>query len=188
MRWAVVRARGGRRCAFPPYGSAGPRGSARLDQLLQAAQPVRARLVRVDLRPGRPRDLADIDVAARIDGDAVRGDELAEFDPGMERAEPGEDLALVADDAEARPEIGHVAVDRLVGAELADIAQRLLAARHVEPARTVQVVPLRLVSSVAVEDLDAVVLAAGDIEPAVRIAADIVDDVELAGIRVGLAP
>src|SRR4051812_28270512 len=109
--------------------------SARLDQLLQAAQPVGSRLIRIDLRPRRPRDLADIDVAARIDGDAVRCDELAGIGAGMEIAEPGEDLALVADDADARAEIGHVAIHRLVGAELADIAERLLAARHVEAAR-----------------------------------------------------
>ncbi len=106
----------------------------------------------------------------------------------MEGAEPGEDLALVADDAETRAEIRHVAVDRLVGAEFADIAERLLAARHVETAGSVEVVPLRLVFAVAVEDLDAVVLAVGDVDPAIRVAADIVDDVELAGIGAGLAP
>jgi hypothetical protein len=52
----------------------------------------------------------------------------------------------------------------------------------------VEVVPLRLPFAVAVEDLDAMVLAIGDIEPAVRVAADIVRNVELAGIGAGLAP
>ncbi len=50
------------------------------------------------------------------------------------------------------------------------------------------VVPLRLVFAVAVEHLDAVVLAVGDIDPAIRVAAHIVGDVELAGIGAGLAP
>ena len=50
------------------------------------------------------------------------------------------------------------------------------------------VVPLRLVFTVSVKHLDSVVLAVGDIDPAVRIATDIVRDVELAGIGAGLAP
>src|SRR5437762_2154622 len=54
--------------------------------------------------------------------------------------------------------------------------------------RTMQVVPLRLPFAVAVEHLHAVVLAVGDIEPALRIAADIMRDVELAGIGAGLTP
>ena len=51
-----------------------------------------------------------------------------------------------------------------------------------------QVVPLRLVPAVAVEDLDAMVLAVGHVHPAVRVAADVVRDVELAGIGARLAP
>ena len=50
------------------------------------------------------------------------------------------------------------------------------------------VVPLRLVFAVAVEHLDAVVFAVGDVDPAVGVAADVVGDVELAGIGAGLAP
>src|SRR4029077_9382551 len=60
--------------------------------------------------------------------------------------------------------------------------------RHVEPTGTMQIVPLRLVAAVAVEDLDAVVLPVGDIDPALGVAADIVDDVELARIAARLAP
>ena len=52
----------------------------------------------------------------------------------------------------------------------------------------VQIVPLRLVFAVAVEHLHAVVLAVGDIDPAVGVGDDVVDDVELAGIGAGLAP
>jgi hypothetical protein len=42
--------------------------------------------------------------------------------------------------------------------------------------------------AVAVEHLHAVVLAVGDIDPAVGIGRDVVHDVELAGIGAGLAP
>src|ERR1700721_1109561 len=52
----------------------------------------------------------------------------------------------------------------------------------------VQIVPLRLVSAVAVEHLHAVVLAVGDIDPAVGVSDDVMDDVELAGVGAGLAP
>lgn len=51
-----------------------------------------------------------------------------------------------------------------------------------------QVVPLRLVFAVAVEYLDAVVLAVGNIDEAVGVGCNIVDDVELAGIGAGFAP
>jgi hypothetical protein len=60
--------------------------------------------------------------------------------------------------------------------------------RHVEPARPVQVVPLRLVPPVRVEHLDAMVLPVRHIDPAIRVAGDVVDDVELARIRPGLTP
>ncbi len=59
---------------------------------------------------------------------------------------------------------------------------------HVEPARAVQIVPLRLVLAVAVEHLDAVVLAIGDIDPAIGVGADVVHDVELARVGAGAAP
>ena len=51
-----------------------------------------------------------------------------------------------------------------------------------------QVVPLRLVAAVAVENLHPVVLAVGDIDPAVRVGDDVVRDVELARIGAALAP
>ena len=51
-----------------------------------------------------------------------------------------------------------------------------------------QIVPLRLVLAVAVEHLNAVVFAVGDVDPAVGVATDVVDDVELALVGAGLAP
>ena len=64
----------------------------------------------------------------------------------------------------------------------------LAAAATAQRARPVQIVPLRLVFAVAVEHLHAMVLAVGDIDPAVGVGGDIVHDVELAGIGAGLAP
>src|SRR3954468_19286287 len=103
-------------------------------------------------------------------------------------AKARQQLAPVVDDADPRAEIRAVQVYCHGGTQLADIADRLMSVRHEEPARPMQIVPLRLVLAVAVENLDAVVLAVGDIDPAVGVAADIVDDIELAGIGARLAP
>ena len=106
----------------------------------------------------------------------------------MRIAEAAQQLALVIDDADPRPEIRALQVDRHRRAELADIADRVAGVVHVEAARAVQIVPLRLVFAVAVEHLHPVVLAVGDIDPAIGIGADVVHDVELAGLGAGLAP
>ena len=92
------------------------------------------------------------------------------------------------DDADPRPEIGNVAADSSGRADFADVADRLVTVWHVKAARAVQVLPLRLVSAVAVEHLDPVVLAIGEIDPAVGVTADVVDDVELALAGAGLPP
>lgn len=73
-------------------------------------------------------------------------------------AEPRDALAPGIDDRQARAEIGHLAVDlRVRDRELADDEIRMLAAAAVQRAGAMQIVPLRLVSSVAVEHLDTVV-------------------------------
>src|SRR5262249_61404612 len=82
---------------------------------------------------------------------------------------------------------GPVEVPAGAAADLADVE----AARppfEVEPRRTMHVGPLRLVLSVPVEDLDTMVLPVGDVHPAVAVAADIMGNVELAGIGARLAP
>src|SRR5271163_1021347 len=138
------------------------------------------RLARVDLRPGGPGNLADIDVAVPVDGEPVRRQKPPELGAGRRVAKPADQFALVVDDRDPRPEIGNVAADRSGGSHFADIANWLTAVGHVKAARAVQVLPLGLVPAVAVEHLDAVVLAVGDIDPAVRVGADVVDDIELA--------
>src|SRR5271170_2707686 len=133
----------------------------------------------VDLRPGGPRDLADIDVAVAVDRQPVRRQKLAELGPGRGVAEAADQLALMVDDADPWPEIGNVATDRGGRADFADVANRLVAIGHVHTARAVQVLPLRLVLAVAVEHLHAVVFAIGDINPAIGVGADVVHDIEL---------
>src|SRR5882672_2154637 len=92
------------------------------------------------------------------------------------------------DNTDTRTEIGNVTADGSGRADFADVADRLVTIRHVEAARAVQVLPLRLVFAVAVEHLDPVVFAVGDIDPAVSVAANIMNDVELALAGSGLAP
>src|SRR5262249_61736912 len=73
-------------------------------------------------------------------------------------------------------------------ADLTDVEAALGPRLHVETGRPMHVDPLRLELAVAVEYLDAMVLAVGDVDPAVSIAADVVRDVELTGIGTRLAP
>src|SRR5216683_4116379 len=174
-------------------GTAGPDRQRARDLMhplvfLQRADVVRTRRLREELRPLRPRHLADIEVAARVDGESVRPEKGGRRRPGMQIAEPRQELALIIDDADPRPEIGAVAVDRLHRTKFADIADRPVRIRHEDPARPVQIVPLRLVLAVAVEYLDPVVFAVGDVDPTIGVGADVVDDVELAGVGAGLAP
>jgi len=106
----------------------------------------------------------------------------------MRIADPRQEITLVIDDADPRPEIRGIAVHRHTRAKLTNIAHRMMAVGHVETTWAVQIVPLGLVFAVAVKYLHAVVLAVGDIDPAVDVGADIMGDIELAGIGAGLAP
>src|SRR5438270_2307587 len=106
----------------------------------------------------------------------------------MHLAEPGHHLAFGGVDADARPDIGPILVDLAGRPAFANIDQRVGAGRHAHAVRPVQIVPLGFELAAAVEYLDPVVLAVGDIDPAVRVAADGVRDIELAVIGAGLAP
>jgi hypothetical protein len=55
-----------------------------------------------------------------------------------------------------------------------------MAIGHAEATRAVQVLPLGLEFTVAVEDLHPVVFTVGDVDPTIGVTADVVDDVELA--------
>src|SRR4029077_1070019 len=93
---------------------------------LQRADIGRTRRLREELRPLRPGHLADIKIAARIDGEAVRPEKGGRCRAGMHVAEARQELALIIDDADPRAQIGAVAVDRLYRAQLADVADRAM--------------------------------------------------------------
>jgi hypothetical protein len=57
-------------------------GVSDLFEFLQGAQLGGLRLIRVDLRPGRPRDLPDIDVAVAVNGEPMRREKPANSVPG----------------------------------------------------------------------------------------------------------
>ena len=94
----------------------------------------------------------------------------------------------MGENADARTDTRKVAVDRHERTKLADVEGALVARLHEKSAGAMEIVPLRFIASVAVEDLNTMVLAIGDIDPALAVAADVVDDIEAAGIRAGLRP
>src|SRR5947209_14096202 len=100
--------------------------SAHLFELLQRADVVGPRGVGIDLRPGRPRDLADIDIASRVDSKSVRREKFAELDPRRRLTKTANQLPLMIDDTDARTEIGDVSAHRGRRADLADIEDRVV--------------------------------------------------------------
>src|SRR5438552_4516970 len=108
----------------------------------------------------------------------MRREKFAELGSGRRLTKTANQLPLMIDDADTRAEVGDVPADRGGRTDLADIKNRLVAVWHAQPARTMQVLPLCLEPAVAVEHLDAVVLAVSDIDPAVGVTTDVVNDVE----------
>src|SRR3954462_10523269 len=96
-------------------------------------------------RPVGFGDLGDVDITARIGGDAVRRDELAETFAHRLRAEVGQDLAFFGvDDSHAWTEVGHTARQRAGGfrAQFTDDAERTFYARHEQTERPRKIIPL----------------------------------------------
>src|SRR5205809_7972246 len=76
-------------------------------ELLQAAHDLRHRRVGEARLPVRHTDFAEIDVALRIERDAMRREEFSCLQSGsVLAAEPRDALALRVDDSETRAEIG----------------------------------------------------------------------------------
>ena len=94
------------------------------------------------------------------------------------------------DNREPRPEIGNALGERghSFRAEFTDHRDRLPSPRDEQAARAHEIVPLRLIFAVAVEDLNAVIFPIGDVDPALVIAGDIVDEIELPRVGPRLAP
>ena len=79
------------------------------------------RQVGIELRPCRPRSLADIHVTSRINGKSVRRQKFSELRSRRRFAETADQLALMIDDADAGTEVGDIAADRGGRPDLADI-------------------------------------------------------------------
>ena len=94
----------------------------------------------------------------------------------------------MVDDRNARAKIWRTAIDREMRSDLTNIADRAFSRCHIEPTRPMQIVPLGLIFSIAVENLDAMVFTVRDIDPAISVATDIVCDVELPRIGSRLTP
>src|SRR6266851_5911848 len=109
-------------------------------ELPEAAQILRSGLAREGPGPECPGDLSHIDIASRVDTHAMRADERRRPEAGMGVAEPRQELALVVDDADPRPEIRALEVDPHGRPQLADIADRVTSIVHIEAARPVQIV------------------------------------------------
>src|ERR1700704_4667047 len=87
-------------------------------QLLQAANDRRHRGIRKAGLPVGDADFAEIDVALRIQRDAVRRQEFAGLQPWtVFAAEPRDALAFGVDDGQARAQIRRLQIDRHAGAE-----------------------------------------------------------------------
>src|SRR5271166_591099 len=157
------------------------------NELVDHPQALRRRVFRKP-RPAATGKLTDIDVAMPVYGHAVRRGELPGGETGMHFAEPSQHLTLGSVDADARSDIGPIPVDLTGSPGLADIDERVGAGRHAHAVRPMQIIPLSFELAVAVEHLDPMVLAVGDIDPAVGVAADVVRNVELARVGAGLAP
>src|ERR1700744_6534977 len=102
--------------------------------------------------------------------------------------EAPQELAALAEHTDARAEIGGEPVDVEIGHQFADDAVWTMTAGDRQGTRPVHIDDLRFVLSVPVEDLHPVVLAVGDVDPAVRVTADIVREIEFTGPGSGLAP
>src|SRR5207245_8207218 len=136
-------------------------------ELLQAANLARGLFVLATLRPG---NLRDVDVAARVGDHAMRSDELARCLARELTPEARDLLSLGVQHRDARAEIGHGFVDRQGMPELAHVeSAAVLCAINEEPAGSVEIIPLSLVLTPAVEDLDAMVLAIGHIHDTFRV-------------------
>src|SRR4029453_13371918 len=130
----------------------------------------------------RPRHLAHVDVAARVDGEAMRRSEAA-GGAGVGRAPAREHSSVLVEHADAAVAWlgeGPVPLRRLSAGppELRDV-RAALRVEH-EVGRTLGVGPLREVLAVRTEDLDAIILAIAHEDPAVGRGGDAVGQVELA--------
>src|SRR6266511_3918112 len=119
----------------------------------------------------------------------MRRDKLSRLLAGANVAEARQSLACLVVDVDSIAEIWRFFIHTQSWPELPDVAYRIFfCIVHVERAGTMHVVPLRLVFAVAVENLNAVILAIRDVDPTFLVGANVVHDVELSGIGTRFSP
>ena len=134
-------------------------------------------------------DLGDVDVALGVDSDAVWRVEPAGRVAVAFPSDAGEERPVGVVDGDAGAEVCANGVGSDSGEVFADVDDVARAAFvDVYGGRPRHVDPLGLVLAVLVEDLHAVVLAVADVDVAIAVYVDVVDDVELSDVGAGLAP
>src|SRR5919201_6830609 len=113
-------------------------------ELLERSDLSRWRQILPERRPGH---LGDIQIASRVDGAAMRRDELAGLFAGELAAHAAEEIALPGHDAHPRAEVRHVLVDGELRGELAHVELPPVTPIGEEPARPMKIVELALVPS-----------------------------------------
>src|SRR5713226_4474768 len=159
--------------------------SVYFSEFLKAAKLSRRLQVLAHDRPGH---LGHVKISARVDRDPARRDELAGRFAATDISQPREQLSFTRENAQPWTQIRDILVDRHTRSQLAEVAERIPPAIHVERAGAMHVVPLRLELAVRIEDLHAVILAVCNVDVAVLVRADVVHDIELSRIRSWLAP
>ena len=119
----------------------------------------------------------------------MRSDELSRFEPwSLLPAKPRDQSSLTIDDGKARPQIGCIEIDAHPGPQFTDDESWRPTPAAIQATRPVQIVPLRLVFAVAIEYLNTMVLAVGNVDPSVFIRSDVVRDIELPRLATRLPP
>src|SRR5262249_56139316 len=101
-------------------------------------------LALIAVAPVRVRDLAHVDVAAGVHGEAVRRDELVRLESGGAMPEPRQHLTLDAVDAHPRADVRHVVVDAEPAADLPHVETALRSPLEVQPGGSIPALPLPL--------------------------------------------
>src|SRR4051794_2283100 len=103
--------------------------------------------------------------------------------------EAREQFTGVRKDADARPKIGEPSIGAQIRTDFADEAQRTCSCCHVQRTGSMHdTAPQGLEFSVAVEHLDTIVFPVGDVKPTIRIAMNVVRQVELSFADTALPP
>src|SRR5277367_2105951 len=123
------------------------------------------------MRPRGVGYLPDIQVAVPVHRQRMRRDECAMFHACPRRAEAAKQLALMVKGGDARSDVRIAPVDIEERPKRTHEEDRLPRAVHQQSAGAEQIVPLRNKPAVAIEYLDTIILAVGDVDESVGVAA-----------------